>query len=222
MRRLFVLCTVLVLAGIGQVKGEIYNARQDFSGENNPNGVWSYGYSYILGGGMTVYPDYTLNLYGEYAWHDDSLYPDDDIPHVTQVDKTAFGWPIGPDQLIFHPGWEGEYSIIRWTAPEDGICTVDAGFEGAHLGEKNVFVYHNADKLYEAYILDYAIAPSYNSEFSVMAGDTIDFAVGKIMTAAGTTTACSAMIEFNPIPEPSTIVLLVMGAVVLLMFSTRK
>ena len=206
----FILCVaaLIVLVGIGQTNAAVttYNARQDFSGTSNPNGQWSYGWSYSLGGSMNVYPDYTIDYRGFYGWRDDSLYPSDDIPHVTQADD-VFGWPVGPDELIFHPGWNEEYSIIRWTAPADGTADVTAEFAGAHFGTTAVFVHRNTDMLFDAVLPGYAVAPPYNSALSVQAGDTIDFAVGMLGNAAGTTTAVSAIIDFSPVPEPSTILI---------------
>lgn len=181
-----------------------YNARADFSGEANPNDAWTYGWSYELGGSITAYPDYTPSPYGELGWHDEGLYPNSGIPHVTQVDETAFGWEVAPDQLLFHPGAktgpEGEFSIIRWTAPEDGEVELDGRFAGAHWGNKNVFIYYNDQELFAANLPGYAVANPYDDTFSVLAGDTIDFAVGAVANPGGTTTAVAAIIDFTATP----------------------
>lgn len=185
---------------------QIYNARKDFSGEKNPNGVWSYGWIKKLGGNINVYPDYSIEAYAAahngvdiYGWRDNNLYPKVGIPFVSEQDVTTNGWKVGPDQLIMHPGFEGEYSIIRWTAPTDGKCNVKAGFAGVLHNDKAVFIYHNSEELFKDTLSSQEVAPTFKSEFIVKSGDTIDFAVGKVAYthAAATPTACSAIIEFT-------------------------
>ncbi len=225
MKRLFVLCVVL-FAGIGQVEGAItYNARQDFSEVDNPNGVWSYGYSYTLGGSMEVYPDYLTDYTGESTWRDDNLNDTHDIPNISERDVTFWGFTLGPDDLIIHPGPDSEYSIIRWTAPDDGTVDVEAGFAGIHFGNTEVFVYHNADMLYDAALYGYAVATPFNDNLSVNAGDTIDFAVGMVVNAGAASTSCSAIIEFAPetpaVPEPSTFIVWSLLSICALAFRRR-
>ena len=44
--------------------------------------------------------------------------------HVIQ----AFGITWAPGQLAFHPGRDGEFAIVRWTAPADGTADMAATF----------------------------------------------------------------------------------------------
>lgn len=209
MRYFIIGMVVVVLCGVTQVTEAVtYNARQDFSETENPNGVWSYGYCYSLGGSMIVYPDYLPDYSGESTWRDDNLNDTHDIPNASEREVTFWGFVLGPNDLIIHPGPDGEYSMIRWTAPADGTINLDAGFAGAHGNDTVVFLYHNATKLFEEVLPGYAVATPYNNQFEVLQGDNIDFAVGVVSDASGTSTACSAIIEFNPVPEPSSIILL--------------
>jgi hypothetical protein len=100
-----------------------YNARADFSTTNTPNGVWSHGYNFSLGGAMTLYPDHVINEDGFYTWRDNTNVIK--IPVVTLID-TQFPWGFVPDsdELEIHPGRYGETSIIRWTAPRAGNHTI--------------------------------------------------------------------------------------------------
>lgn len=219
----WVVSVSLVLAVVGSVSATNYNARHDFSVNDNPNGVWSLGWSYSLGGTMTVYSDYSQDSHGRSGWRDESLYPEDDIPHVSAVHGSVFDYSYGTDELAFHPGWNDEYSIIRWTAPFAGTADVTGEFAGAHWNDKVVYVYHNSNELLKAVLPGYAVA-TLNRPISVAAGDAIDFAIGKVAydNAAGTTTAVAATIDFTPVPEPSTRGLLGTAALGLLGFMSLR
>ena len=49
-----------------------FDAATDFSLTNNPNGVWSYGYSSTLGGVFNLYPD-KGNISGLDYWRDNTI-----------------------------------------------------------------------------------------------------------------------------------------------------
>jgi hypothetical protein len=196
---MFRTCSILVVFGVVCFVGVLsadaatFNARQDFSPTDNPTGKgWSYGYTYSLDGSMTVYPSHYIDYNGYYGWHDTSGIV---IPHVTLFDKPLpWGFVAAPDELGLHPGYGGQFSIIRWTAPSDGTATVVNRFRDAGTGLLEVFTYHNAAKLTDDVLVDYDTTPTYNNTFSVLAGDKIDFAVGYMGSADGDTTVVAASV----------------------------
>ena len=107
-------------------------------------------------------------------------------PHVacnptSQVRSTKdIRWE--PGRLSFHPGPKGEYSVVRWTAPEAGEHTINATFlaldQSTQGTTTDVHVLLRGYPLYDGWIsrdgrgmLDLII--------SVAKGDAVDFVVGR-------------------------------------------
>lgn len=196
----FILTLLVVFGFCSVAHAVVYSPRTNFSPTNNPNGVWSYGYSTSLGGMMTLYPNHVVNPDGFYAWEVSSNWIK--IPHVTLIDKPLpWGFVPDSDELGFHPGRYGECSIIRWTAPSDGTSTITNDFRNAGGGVMQVYVYHNANKLFDAVLPNMgAASPIYNSTLSVHAGDKIDYVVRAIQQYGdGCTTLVAATINFTPV-----------------------
>jgi hypothetical protein len=101
-----------------------FSAVQDFSFTSNPNGVWSYGFKTALNEAFQLLP-------------------------VGGGDCEAFfcGWGFGPNptdppsvlsngylKLIgtieLQPGGNGEYSVVRFTAPKSGSFNITGVFVG--------------------------------------------------------------------------------------------
>lgn len=222
MKRLFILCTVLVLAGIGHVEASsIYNARQDFSGDYNPNGVWSYGYSTTLGDGISLFPDYGDSGAGDVpSWHNKAMMINY-APSLWMYDGDLHGYSPGPNDIGLHPGlWFNVITILRWTAPEAGTVDIDTVFSGADTGSKYVYVYHNANPIFGQHLDGFEIT-DYSTALTIQPGDTIDFAVapGQFDDQS---TACSTIIEFNPVPEPTTFIIWSSLTICVLFFGRRQ
>jgi hypothetical protein len=159
-----------------------YNAALDFSATDNPDGVWSYGWSPTLGGGFV--PDTaTLSLAGIDDWLGEQA--GDGNPSVTHngtsdvVTVSSVTWQ--PGQLVFHPGPSGQYSMVRWTAPRAGSLSLAASFSGQDFigpTSTDVHVLHNNAPMFDGEVLDFGAGPSFATTLTVLAGDTIDFAVG--------------------------------------------
>jgi hypothetical protein len=43
---------------------------------------------------------------------------------------SPYGFDVGPQQVVMHPGPHGEYSVARWTAPAADLYDVSATFQG--------------------------------------------------------------------------------------------
>jgi hypothetical protein len=205
-----------------------YNAAGDFSATSNPNGAWSYGWSYGVGSAFNLSTTNTaayapgVPLSGwlgnenpapftgyPYALHNGTAGP------ATNNIFTVYQ----PGQLAESPGDSNECSVIRWTAPASGTFNIAATFSGlSSKGDSaDVHILHDGTSIFDS-----AVNPnpaSYSGLQNMLAGDTIDFVVGNEGNGANEdTTALSATI----VPEPGPLGLVGMGLGCLLSFRFLK
>jgi len=93
----------------------------------------------------------------------------------------ALGITWQPGQMAFHPGRDGEYAVVRWTAPADDTVDFSAVYKTiAEKATTSVHVLHNGKPLFESLINleDKGPECSYSASLEVRAGDTIDSACG--------------------------------------------
>lgn len=86
-----------------------------------------------------------------------------------------------PGRLAFHPGPKGEYSVVRWTAPEAGEYALAAKFLAIDQNTTtDVHVLHAARPVWDGWIRlhDQGKEASYDGKLAVAAGETLDFVVG--------------------------------------------
>ncbi|MBN2137560.1 MAG: hypothetical protein JW720_07125 [Sedimentisphaerales bacterium] len=121
------------------------------------------------------------NIAGIEAWRN----RDRVDPCVTRnsTDHTikALGITWASGQLSFHPGRNGEYSVVRWTAPNDDNIKIEALFSSiARRATTDVHVNHNTGSLFDGLINVGSAGPQaeFNGSTEVAKGDTIDCAVG--------------------------------------------
>ena len=180
-RRTFKLATILfalVIAVTSISRAQVFDVAADFSTASNPNGAWTYGWSASLG--TTVYP---------YVNHDNAfgldLWRDQTDPNVS-YNGTAFpinpGYAVWPAQHVaFHPGPIGEFSLVRWTAPHTATIAVTSVFTGFDYNgptSTDVHVLLNGVSIFDGYVEGFGDSTSFNTNLQVMAGDTVDVAVG--------------------------------------------
>ena len=155
----------------------------------NPSGVWSYGWKKKFTGkfffALTAFTD-PPNLSG---WCSASGLPV--ISHSLRTIPLLMSGPnqilVPPRALQLHPGPEGEYAVLRFTAPVDGAYRVSGQFsaldDNGSGTTTDVWVVPNDDKT-AAYssTIDFKaghISASFTSRsFQLKKGDTIDFEVG--------------------------------------------
>jgi hypothetical protein len=188
--RVFVVSLIFSMLSLASAQAQIYDAAADFSGTENPNGVWSYGYL-----APDIVPDpTTFTSYLESFKPDDTNPPDTlDVWRIpSQIDPNVIhngtATPVtislvtwAPGQLSFHPGPNGEYSVVRWTAPIAGTYIIAATFTGidALPTSTDVHILHNSGVLFEGIVNDYQIPHAFSTMQAVATGDTIDFIVGR-------------------------------------------
>jgi len=86
-----------------------------------------------------------------------------------------------PGRLSLHPGPKGEYSVVRWTAPESGRYDLEAVFLA--IDEEtttDVHVLQGGQPLFKGMINLDGQGPqaTYKRELAIEKGDTLDFVVG--------------------------------------------
>ncbi|MDD5580138.1 MAG: hypothetical protein PHY16_12770 [Methylobacter sp.] len=183
-----------------------FNAAADFSSSNDPNSVWSYGWSETLGSTLNLYST-PVSLGGVDGWYDPA-HNTQYAPLVAHNGTANVLEPIQniifqPGQLGVHPGLNNEYSVIRWTAPDTGAYSVTASFIGIESATTDVHVLNNGNSLFQGAIDGLGDTALFSpSTISVNAGDTIDLAVGYGSNGNlfSDTTGVSATISSVPIP----------------------
>jgi hypothetical protein len=210
-----------------QSAAQVYSAAGDFSTASNPNGAWSYGSStglasVFIPSAIPTNNDSGLHLDG---WLGTTV---DTSPYVlhnaTAHNVTNASTVYQPGQLGLHPGPQGQYSIVRWTAPFSGTFSINATFSGLSLlgDTTDVHIFLDGVSIFNSNVNGSPAPTSYSGLQSVVAGDRIDFAVGFGTNGNHNedTTGLSATI----VPEPGTLALVGMGLACLfsLRFLKRK
>jgi hypothetical protein len=161
-----------------------WDAAWHFSADNNPNGPWSYGWTETLGGGFNLFTDNTQTFHGARTWSQgEPKFPL--VYYGTDPSPVSFnhGWgTIWYGHLGFHPGENGEFSVIRWTAPETGSFDLDGSFIRNDYGTQDVHVFVNGTSLLTSILDDDSEFTDtcffFSSLLTLNAGDVVDFIVG--------------------------------------------
>jgi hypothetical protein len=206
-RLLALIVLAFSLAAVPAPAETIYDAAADFSATSNPNGAWSCGWSPFLGGFFLLDFDHQLPE-GLDQWRGDrssdgnpSVYHNGTMADITLGGTTFFQ----ENELGLHPGPNGEYAVLRWSAPADGVIALDASFYGANFAyptSTDAHVLYNGQALFDVFIEGYGFysTRSLNTYLFVSSGDTIDFAVGygRDRDYTGDMTGLRATIVLNP------------------------
>ena len=194
-----------------------FDASADFSATNNPSGTWSYGWSTTLGSNFNLD---TANIVASSLNIWQGLPGGDQYGNPTiAFNPTASTVQIGglnieSNGLSLHPGPTGQYSILRWTAPDTGVVDIDVLFEGRdniNGTTTDVNVLHEITSLYSDFVTDFGPASdvSFQSSIGVNAGDFIDFAIGWGQNGnyLSDSTGITARLALNtsPVPVPPAI-----------------
>ena len=153
----------------------------------NPSGVWSYGYETQLGSGFTLfaYKD-TTGTPGVVAWEfAQGPFPASSIVPMVAKNTTSSTITVStvqfpPNVLDMHPGANGQYAVVRFTAPSGSTYSFSGSFTGLDtLGTTtDVHILKNGSASLFSGAVPGASAPTFNITQNLFAGDTIDFAVG--------------------------------------------
>ena len=213
--------------------GTVYDAAGDYlagwSAGNNPNGVWSYGWSTTPGSGLTSYTVHAadIGLADFDAWHDPSNFVKN-TPVVylnngpVYNDSNIHNLPA--EALALHGGGEAAYcgtdgdcfSEVVWTAPSTGFVDLSAIFTGRQYSISGLVEIVDTSGGHSTMLLSGSIADqtsmSLDQLISVLAGDTLTFAARSNLGLVGDTTQLDATLTYaSGVPEPSTFALLLAG-----------
>ncbi|MGA3172117.1 MAG: hypothetical protein ABSE62_14010 [Chthoniobacteraceae bacterium] len=157
-------------------KGQTYDAFSDFSITQNPNGVWSYGWSSTLAGPITIYTG-TYTNGGTYTWTDDTILDagDPNIGYVP-VGDTETGLPAGT--LGIAPGPENQFSHCIFTATTSGTYEVQYSFTATSYGLPKAYILNNGSVLGSSYLTNGVAWSGSFTSVTLAAGDTLAAVMG--------------------------------------------
>jgi hypothetical protein len=175
------LISLVWLGAISAASAQSYDATAQVSFTQNPNGVWTYGWSTNLAGPITVFTGTYVST-GNEQWTDDSILfaGDPNIGYTPANDVTELS-PLGGNPLYclgISPGPGNQFTHCEFTAPTTGTYNVQATFTATSYGVPHAYVLNNGNILGDGY-LNNAI-PWSSTYYSVpmAAGDTVDAVMG--------------------------------------------
>jgi hypothetical protein len=162
--------------------GKIEAATDFFNIVENPHGRWAYGLKTTKTGSLVLYD--TIYDTGEpgvkgwtkYPWNSGNLWK-----NTTSTSQ----YEVLPNQISFHPGSSGQWSVIRWTAPSSRSIRMYGYFGKGDLGPMTYSILQNNSTL----LFDkYQVGTTENFDIStfVSDGDTIDFQIGDLFMFGNT------------------------------------
>lgn len=137
----------------------------------NPNGVWSYGWEQSLNAAFYLYDTPTGT-----QWYASAHRSGDYTPSVWKNTGSSYAYGVGPGEVSLHPGWDGSFSVVRWTSPVAGEVTVEGHFGAGDMGWMSYYVAVNQQTAQQWLTAPGTEAYAFTTQVAV--GDTIDFIVG--------------------------------------------
>jgi hypothetical protein len=170
---------VLILAACSSVASadsRTYDAGRDFSWTQNPNGVWTYGWSATLGGPLHQYKD-LIRVMGQFLWEDNSITVAND-PNLGYNARTTPFQYFPPRCMLMHPGPQNQISNCVWTAPAAGIYTIQSTFVAIWTGGPHGYLLENGVKISDSLLTQNRPWSVALNAVTLAAGDKIDAALG--------------------------------------------
>lgn len=196
--------------------GSHYDNANDFSIAQNPNGVWSYGYSASTGGTFSQMAASVSVASVMQAWYrpGPDLAGSPVVYRNASTDVFSYGTiTVAGLEAGFRPGADA-LAIYRFTAPTAGSYSVDAFFFSQDIAATgvDVFVLRNgATQLFSAAVAHAGADPyvAWSGTVTLAAGGTLDFAVDRAGDLSGDATGLG--VQISAVPEPHTYAMLSVG-----------
>ncbi len=162
----------------------VYDTASAFSATANPAGLWSYGYSTELGSPMVLDPerasDNGLDIWRTNIWLGaPAVWHNGTNRTLTNSTGTLV---VPPGGLGLHPGPGGQFSLLRFSVPADGLYQLSGAFSGLDIvgTTTDVHVLTNGFPMFDGLVNGYGpgSSVSFARAVNLKAGDSVDFAVG--------------------------------------------
>jgi archaellum component FlaG (FlaF/FlaG flagellin family) len=206
-----------VVSGATSSAFAVYDAASDFAITSNPNGAWSYGWSTGLTSSMTPYT--ASSTIGSLNFWQANIAGDGN-PTVSKntssstVQISSVTWD--PGQMVMHPGPNGEYSIVRFTAPTSQNYALSANFIGRDvITTTDVNVLVNGASVFSDSIFLFGDSSSFSNNYFLNSGDTVDLRVG-FGSNSYLNDSTGANLTMTPVPEPASMCGIALGGLALL------
>lgn len=174
-----------------QATAETFDLARDFSLTANPNGAWSYGWAPSIGGPFTpITVSGTVSVAGgipiQYWQLAAGRYPAVYHNGGTNTWSPTEG-TFPPSATWFHPGENGQpenFGVIRFSVPAgqggtyDLWTSVEPHFLPAYAGDSDFHIVKNGTELYGQFLAKDQ-STTYTNRLALVAGDTIDFLIGR-------------------------------------------
>jgi len=223
-----------ILAGLVVGTAPLASAQFDpslqFSSVANPNGVWSYGFESVPLGSpfaLLTLPLAVSSLPGPFidSWQDPAFGAIGVFHNGTAAPQTVM--TVGPETSLFNPGElamnagpNDQYAMVQFTAPVNGIYTIQGTFEGIDTSGtmSQVFLLANNVPLISGSVIGFgpgSDVPLASGPILLAAGQTLAYAVGG-SPSDSMTGLINAQVSAAAVPEPSTNALLGLALVPLI------
>ena len=222
----------LMILAVPQARaGLVFNAVADFSLASNPNGPWSY--LSDDGSGPQLLTEAVINFAtdGADAWFNGLAGPNA-VATIRNVTDNPISIPVSTVQPVPLPAFtvlppnllgmdpeSAKSDITRWTAPSAGTWSISGLFQSIVTTDLShtVEILENSSTVLLAPTV---VSPlnqtvDFGASVSLAKGDTIDFIVDGMPVFADFSTGLSATIELTSVPEPSTMILAIVGSFML-------
>lgn len=213
---------LLLCPAAPRASADLFDAAKDFSFTSNPNGDWSYGTTgTTLNGPFTLFSNVTIgsgSSTGLNGWVGTVPMFGGEFPIVAKNTNTTTITPpnqvLLPGDLFIHPGPDGSYAVVQFTAPTAGVFSLNTVFEGrAPTNEgfpagttTDVHILLNGVSLFDGAVNGFGPSSdqSFATNLNLHVGDVLEFAAGfgANQNFLNDTTGLDATIS-SVVPEPS-------------------
>jgi hypothetical protein len=179
---LLVLLAALPFTGLVEIAvAQTHDLAADFSANQNPNGVWSYGWSKTRGSTfqLAAIKDQDTSYGNIKAWR---IAPESE-PAVafaaTDINHPTVRVPAGA--VWFHPGPQCQNAVIRWTSPASDYYMIQGWFIGrdfVYPTTTDVAILQGKIEMFSGNINNYEVPLKFAFSTFINAGETMDFTVG--------------------------------------------